>query len=180
MNTATHLRMAERIQKELDESVGYDRMSFGIDNLKVGFRIFAVSVYQNSAPLLLENEEHNLDTCCRGRNEEIVSFDFAARFIMLLRSCQLGAFRIASLESKGGNPYKSKGDYESTVAQKPHSFRSNKKRIPEFVGEIQSMIDNDLSKPIISIARYLGVSEFLINRVVHENIRYFSNKMRKR
>ena len=37
-------------------------MCFGIDNLKVGLRIFAVSEYQNSTPQLFENEEHNSDT----------------------------------------------------------------------------------------------------------------------
>lgn len=42
------------------------------------------------------------------------------------------------------------GDYESTSVWKTHS---DKKRTPEFVVEIQSMIENDLSKSIRSIAR---------------------------
>ena len=41
------------------------------------------------------------------------------------------------------------------------------------------MTDNDLSKSIMSIARDIGVSEFLIKLEVHEDIRYFSYKIRK-
>ena len=40
-------------------------MEFGIDELKGGLSIFVVSEYQNSSIQLLENEEHNLDTCSR-------------------------------------------------------------------------------------------------------------------
>lgn len=73
----------------------------------------------------------------------------------------------------------SNGDYEGAAARKTHSARSDKKRTPEFVGEIQAMIDNDPSKSMRSIARDTGVSEFLIRQTVHEDIRYFSYKMRK-
>ena len=38
-------------------------MGFDIDDLKVCVRIFIVSEYQNSLPQLVENEEHNSDTC---------------------------------------------------------------------------------------------------------------------
>ena len=41
--------------------VGLDWVSFGIDDLEVG--LFVMSEYQNSLPQLLENEEHNSDTC---------------------------------------------------------------------------------------------------------------------
>ena len=41
------------------------------------------------------------------------------------------------------------------------------------------MIDNDPRKSNRSITRDLGVSEFLIRQVVHEEIRYFSYKLRK-
>ena len=39
------------------------------------------------------------------------------------------------------------------------------------------MINNDPSKSIRSIARDIGVSEFLIRQVEHEDISYFSYKM---
>ena len=64
----------------------------------------------------------------------------------------------------------SNGDYEGTAARKLPSNRSDKKRTPEFVGEIQTMIGNDPSKSIRSIARDMGVSEFLIRQVVHKDI----------
>ena len=73
----------------------------------------------------------------------------------------------------------SNGDYEGTAARKPHSDRSDKKRTPEFVAAIQAIIDKNPSQSIRSIARNMGVSEFLIRQVVHENIRYFSYKMRR-
>ena len=41
------------------------------------------------------------------------------------------------------------------------------------------MIDNDPIMPIRSITRCMGVSDFHIRRVVHEDIGYFSYKMRK-
>ena len=56
----------------------------------------------------------------------------------------------------------SNGDYERAAAENPHVDRSNKKRTPEFVGEIQDMIDNDPRKSISSIATDMGVSKFLI------------------
>lgn len=65
------------------------------------------------------------------------------------------------------------------AARKTRSDSSNKKRTPEFVGEIQTMVDNDRSKSVWSIANNLGKSEFLINQVVHKDIQYFSYKMRK-
>ena len=54
-----------------------------------------------------------------------------------------------------------------------------KKELLKFVAEIQAMIDNDPSKPIRSIARNMEISEFLIRQVVHEDVWYFSYKMRK-
>ena len=41
------------------------------------------------------------------------------------------------------------------------------------------MIDNDPSKSTRSIDRDLGVYEFLIKQLVHEDIKCFSYKMRK-
>ena len=46
-------------------------------------------------------------------------------------------------------------------------------------GEIKTMIGNDPRKSIRLIARDMGVSEFHIRQVVHEDIRYFSYKIRK-
>ena len=56
---------------------------------------------------------------------------------------------------------------------------SEEKRTPKFIGEILAMIDNDPSKSIKSLAKDMGMSELLIKQVVHEDIRYFSYKMRK-
>ena len=41
------------------------------------------------------------------------------------------------------------------------------KRIPEFLNEIQAMIDNDPSKLIKSIARDIGLTKSLINYEDH-------------
>ena len=65
------------------------------------------------------------------------------------------------------------------VHQNIYSYRFDKKRTPEFVTEIQAIIDNDLNKSTRSIAIDIGISEFLIRQVVYEGIRYFSFKMRK-
>ena len=65
------------------------------------------------------------------------------------------------------------------AARKPHSDRSDKKRTPEFVAEIQAMIVNNPSKSISSITRDMGVYEFLIRQIVHKDIWYFKYKFRK-
>ena len=65
-------------------------------------------------------------------------------------------------------------DYEGTSAKKLHFDRSGKKRSPEYLGEIQILTDKDITKLIRSITRDMGVSEFLIGQVVHEDTRYFS------
>ena len=70
-------------------------------------------------------------------------------------------------------------DYEGAAARITHSARSDKKKTPEFVGEIKTMIDNDSSKSMTGIYRDMGVSEFHIRQTVHEEIRYFSYKMCK-
>ena len=54
-----------------------------------------------------------------------------------------------------------------------------RKKNTEFVGKIQITIDNNSSKSIRSISRVMGLSKFLIKQVVHEDICFFSNKMRK-
>ena len=71
----------------------------------------------------------------------------------------------------------SNGDYEGMAARKTHSSRSNKKIIHEFVGEIKTMTDSDSSMSMKAIAMDTGVSEFM--QTVHEDLRYFSYKMRK-
>ena len=73
----------------------------------------------------------------------------------------------------------SNGDYEGKVAQKYHSDRSDEKRTTKFIGEIQVIIDNNPSMSIRSIDRHMGVSESLIRQLVHEDIRYAAQKMRK-
>ena len=70
----------------------------------------------------------------------------------------------------------SNGDYEGTAAKNSHS---DEKRTSEFVGEIQARMNNDPSKLIRSIARDMGVCDFFIWQVVHEDIWYFSYKTRK-
>ena len=47
----------------------------------------------------------------------------------------------------------SNGDYECTAARETDAACSDKKRTPEFVGEIKTMIDNDPSKSMRVIAR---------------------------
>ena len=42
------------------------------------------------------------------------------------------------------------GDYQGKVVLKPHSDHSDKRRIPEFIGDIQAIIENDPSKSIKS------------------------------
>ena len=56
---------------------------------------------------------------------------------------------------------------------------SDEKITPKFIGWIQAMIDNNPSKSIRPIARNMKESELLIRQVVHEDIRYFSYKIRK-
>ena len=51
--------------------------------------------------------------------------------------------------------------------------RSDKKRIPEFLGEIQAMIEND---PSNFVARDKETSKFLFKLVIPERIRYFKIK----
>ena len=74
----------------------------------------------------------------------------------------------------------SDGDQEGTASCNPHSDHSDKERTPEFVAETLARIDNNPSESIRSVAKVdMKVSEFLIRPVVHEDIQYFSYKMRK-
>ena len=69
--------------------------------------------------------------------------------------------------------------FKGTAAQKPHYDRSHRKRTPEFLNEIQIMIDIDPYESIRSIARDMRVSEFLIRLILHKDMRCFLYKMRK-
>ena len=73
----------------------------------------------------------------------------------------------------------SKDDYEGTIAQKPQFDRSDMKRTIECVSEIPAMIDDNPSKSIRSIARNIGVFQFLIGKLVQQDIRYFSYNIRR-
>ena len=66
------------------------------------------------------------------------------------------------------------------AVRKPQSDRSDKKKTHESLADIEDIIDNDSRKSTRSIARDMGMSEFLIELVVHEDNLYFSYKMRKR
>ena len=66
--------------------------------------------------------------------------------------------------------------FNGAAAQKPHS---DKKRTFEIVIDIQDMINDNYCQSIRSIARDMGVSEFLIQQVVHADIQYFLFKMKK-
>ena len=54
------------------------------------------------------------------------------------------------------------------------------KKRTKFIGGIQAMIDNDPSKLIRCIPRDMGVSEFLIRKVVHEDIETFLIQNKKK
>ena len=64
----------------------------------------------------------------------------------------------------------SSGDYEGTASWKLRSDRSDKKRTPEFVEDINAINDNDTFKSTRFITRDMEVSEFLIRLVVHKDI----------
>lgn len=49
--------------------------------------------------------------------------------------------------------------------------------MPDFVAEVKEITNNDSSKFMCPTAK--GVDENLIRQEVHEDIHYFSNKMRK-
>ncbi|XP_052826517.1 uncharacterized protein LOC128248714 [Octopus bimaculoides] len=66
-------------------------------------------------------------------------------------------------------------NYEVTAERKTHDRQSDAIRTP---AEIQEIINNDLSKSMHAIALG-GVNKKLIRLVVHEDICYFSYKMRK-
>ena len=61
--------------------------------------------------------------------------------------------------------------------QKTHSDRYDKKITPEFAGEILAMMDYDPRKSVWFIA--WDMAKFLIRQVVNEDLRYFSDKIRK-
>ncbi|KAG0728693.1 hypothetical protein GWK47_031947 [Chionoecetes opilio] len=70
-------------------------------------------------------------------------------------------------------------DYEGVAERKHHSRRSDTIRNAELVTKLQTMIDEDPSQSMRSIARELHVSEGTVRKCVQEDIRYKSYKMRK-
>ena len=60
-----------------------------------------------------------------------------------------------------------------------HKPRSDTVRTPQFVQQVQDIIDEDLSKYIRDISRDLQVSECTIRHTVHEDIRYKSYVIRR-
>lgn len=70
-------------------------------------------------------------------------------------------------------------DVENVAKRKKHERRSDSVRTPQFVQQVQVIIDGNLSKSIRIIARDLHVSECTIRRIVHEDIQYKSYAMRR-
>ena len=66
----------------------------------------------------------------------------------------------------------SDGNVESVAKRRKHKPRSDTVRTPQFVQQVQDIIDEDLSKSIRAISRDLQVSECTIRRIVHKDIRY--------
>jgi len=73
----------------------------------------------------------------------------------------------------------SAGDVETVAKRKRHEERSDTIRNTQFVQQVQEIVDESPSKSMRAIARDLNVSEGLIRRVVHENLRYKSYVMRR-
>ena len=91
-------------------------------------------------------EEHHHDAIHSSRNLHL--------FRNLLYECLDVNLRITQRIQKEFD--ESNGDYEGTAARMPRSDRSDLKRTPEFVGEIQNVVDNDSSKLIRSISYQTG------------------------
>ena len=68
---------------------------------------------------------------------------------------------------------------ESVAERRKHKPRSDTVRTPQFVHQVQDIIDQDPSKSIRAISRDLQVSECTLRRIVHEDIRYKSYVMRR-
>lgn len=76
------------------------------------------------------------------------------------------------LENNGFN-------YEAMAERKTHDRRSDALRTLEFVAETQKIIENEPSKLMSAIVREKDIDEKSIRLVVHEDISYFSFKLRK-
>ena len=73
----------------------------------------------------------------------------------------------------------SAGDVETVAKRKRHEERSDTTRNTQFVQQVQEIVDENPSKSMRAIARDFNVSEGLIRRVVHEDLRYKSYVMRR-
>ena len=66
----------------------------------------------------------------------------------------------------------SDGNVESVAKRRKHEPRSDTVRTLQFVQKIREIIDEDPSKSMRAISRYLQVSECTIRRIIHEDIWY--------
>ena len=73
----------------------------------------------------------------------------------------------------------SHGNVESVARRRKHKPLSDTVRTPQFVQQVQGIIDEDPSKSIRVISRNLQVSECTIHPIVHEDIWYNSYMMRR-
>lgn len=67
-----------------------------------------------------------------------------------------------------------------TGERKAHSRRSEAHRDEDFVTRLESMIEDDPSQPMSSLAQAMGVSKSTIHKTVHEDLNFFSYKLRQR
>lgn len=75
--------------------------------------------------------------------------------------------------------YEYDGNVSPVAKRKKHSQRSDTIRTPEFIPNVQNIIDENPRRSMRSIAKELQVSEWTIRAVVHQNIRYKSYVMRR-
>ena len=71
----------------------------------------------------------------------------------------------------------SDGDVESVGSGRKHKPPSDTVRTPQFVQQVQDIIEEDPSKSLKAKSRDLQVSECTIRSIVHEDIRYKSYVM---
>ena len=71
------------------------------------------------------------------------------------------------------------GNMESVVKRRKHKPRSDTVRTPQFVQQVQDIIDEDPSKFISTISRNLQVSICTFRGIIHKDIRFKYNVMRR-
>ena len=76
--------------------------------------------------------------------------------------------------------FKESNSVEDSILDKPRSGRPRSKRSPQIIRSVRAKIERNPNKPIRKMAREAGMAAVVVWRIIRDDLKYKSYKLRRR